>query len=765
MRKWILIVLLLLGLTSLPIIALAQSDMPFDITDARLNGLTLPEGTRYVFILPYNSADAVYDLSVTVNLPLGVQLISAQQANGVIFSGVSQNATHTQLFWRANEILSGDLFAPFAFTLNTPVNDVVDVTITWADSLGEVRNEQLFLYPNTLNALEGGASFNAEAPIPAEQFTFIGDTGVVIYSAQELPAGAITVREAPSEENPPAELGDFWWCSGLDLQGASGVTVYVPLRKPLPPLMPLTLFASVNGIWQVLDVQGYVSADGLYAVYDHPGGLIFTGTEAENNPTEVPPAPPPPPDSDGDGFTDDVDACPNAGDAGFGLDGAGCPLPPPDSDGDGFPDPNDTCPTQGDAGFGLGGDGCPLQPPPPPPDSDGDGRPDDADSCPTEGDLGFGIDGDGCPNPPPLDTDGDGIPDFADTCPEQGDLGLGLNTDGCPILPPPDTDGDGIPDTNDTCPEQGDAGFGIAPDGCPLLPTITPTSEIPAPTDVPTLTPTATVPPQPTPAPVTLVRFNFTQFTTIFGTTAQAQVEIAEPSPADVRVLISPLAGANNVIFNSPSEVIIPTGQTSATFGVSAEVNTNGFINLVASLPDNPNSSIVANILVQPLALTGITVTEARLLPNQTTRATVSMSNPAEFDISIALTSTTPDVFVAPIVMPAGATSTTFDITASPTFSGGQAQISATFGDTAIFGGQSVTSQPIQLASALNYQIVLPQTISTPGDYTGEIVLIDPIVAIPTTFTLASSRPDVIVPTQTTLPAGADRIAFTISIV
>lgn len=774
MRKWILIVLLLLGLTSLPIIALAQSDMPFDITDARLNGLTLPEGTRYVFILPYNSADAVYDLSVTVNLPLGVQLISAQQANGVIFSGVSQNATHTQLFWRANEILSGDLFAPFAFTLNTPVNDVVDVTITWADSIGEMRSEQVLLYPNTLNAVEGGASFNAEAPIPAQQFTFIGDTGVVIYSTQELPAGAITVREAPSEENPPAELGDFWWCSGLDLQGASGVTVYVPLRKPLPPLMPLTLFALVNGAWQALDVQGYVSADGLYAVYDHPGGLIFTGTEAENNPTEVPPAPPPPPDSDGDGFTDDVDACPNQGDGGFGLDGAGCPLPPPDSDGDGFPDPNDTCPMQGDAGFGLDGAGCPLQPPPPPPDSDGDGIADPNDSCPNQGDAGFGLGGDGCPLPPPPDTDGDGIPDFSDTCPTEGDLGLGLGGDGCPILPPPDTDGDGIPDPNDACPDQGDLGFGITADGCPLLPTFTPTpepptftptSEVPAPTDVPTATPTATIPPQPTPFPPELVLFGFSAPNSVFGRTAQAQLAIAEPFPADVRVTIQVIVGGTNISVNVPSEVTIPAGQTIASVPVSPNENKNGFVTLRASLVDNPTSRLTTNLFVLPLSLTSVSINSTRLVAGQTATGTVQIASPAEFDISLAISSNSPDVSVAPVIMPAGATSATFDVRLNPQNTTPQVQISASFGDTAIFGAQTVTSALVPVQTDVAYGITLPTSITSAGGYQGEIVLLGQPLPTNTTVTLTSPRPDVVIsPSTATILAGSTRTTFTFTV-
>ncbi|HRF94280.1 MAG TPA: hypothetical protein PLZ51_03755, partial [Aggregatilineales bacterium] len=317
MRKLITVLLLLFGLGLFTLSAVAQSVAPFDFPQARLNGLTLPEGTRYVLILPYNNSDALYDLSVTVDLPLGSQLISAQQSEGVNFVGASANESAYQLFWDAPEILSGNLFAPFTFTLTQPITTFIPVKMTWRDSLNEAQSAEIVLLPNTLNAVGQGASFNPEAPIPAEQFTFIGDTGVVIYTSQEMPASAISVREMAVEENPPAEMGDFWWCSGLELQGAGGVTVYVPLRKPLPPLMPLTLFAQEGGVWRILDIQGYVSADGLYAVYDHPGGIIFTGTEAENQPAEAPPAPPPPPDTDGDGRTDDVDSCPNQGDAGF----------------------------------------------------------------------------------------------------------------------------------------------------------------------------------------------------------------------------------------------------------------------------------------------------------------------------------------------------------------------------------------------------------------------------------------------------------------
>jgi hypothetical protein len=71
------------------------------------------------------------------------------------------------------------------------------------------------------------------------------------------------------------------------------------------------------------------------------------------------------PDTDGDGIPDPQDACPNEGDAGYGLDTNGCPLTPPDSDNDGIPDPQDDCPNEGDAGYGLDANGCPLPPPQP----------------------------------------------------------------------------------------------------------------------------------------------------------------------------------------------------------------------------------------------------------------------------------------------------------------------------------------------------------------------------------------------------------------
>ncbi len=172
----------------------------------------------------------------------------------------------------------------------------------------------------------------------------------------------------------------------------------------------------------------------------------------------------PPSDTDGDGYTDDVDACPNQADEGYGVDTNGCPLTgSEDSDGDGVPDLNDSCPADGNAGYGVDANGCPNV------DSDGDGVFDADDACPDRGEEGYGVDFQGCPNPPtPQDFDGDGVTDDVDQCFSEGDTyGYGVYPNGCPIM---DSDGDTYADPFDACPELGDQGNGVDGTGCPNPP-------------------------------------------------------------------------------------------------------------------------------------------------------------------------------------------------------------------------------------------------------------------------------------------------------
>lgn len=167
-------------------------------------------------------------------------------------------------------------------------------------------------------------------------------------------------------------------------------------------------------------------------------------------------------DIDGDGFLNEVDACPDRGDEGFGIDDNGCPNSPPDSDDDGVSDALDQCPQQGDLGDGLLPNGCPII------DSDDDGIPDTDDACPAVGDSGDGVDEEGCPLGI-ADADGDGIADDVDVCPGARD-DVDTDGDGIPNGCDDDDDGDGVLDGIDLCPFSGDtAGSRVDINGCPIL--------------------------------------------------------------------------------------------------------------------------------------------------------------------------------------------------------------------------------------------------------------------------------------------------------
>ncbi|MCS6836764.1 MAG: thrombospondin type 3 repeat-containing protein [Anaerolineae bacterium] len=192
-----------------------------------------------------------------------------------------------------------------------------------------------------------------------------------------------------------------------------------------------TVPSNASGVLYIVCYQPAVPDSGPFA-----GSAFFTVTA---------------PDRDGDGFSDDVDACPDE----FSQNSLtmGCP----DDDGDNVINSRDVCPNT----FGQAPSGCP--------DSDGDGFTDNIDACPSEfsqNSLTMG-----CP-----DDDADGIINSRDACPNA----FGQTPNGCPL----DSDQDGIPDSQDACPNA----FGQTPNGCPAAtPTLIPLSR-----ETPIITPSPT---------------------------------------------------------------------------------------------------------------------------------------------------------------------------------------------------------------------------------------------------------------------------------
>lgn len=150
-------------------------------------------------------------------------------------------------------------------------------------------------------------------------------------------------------------------------------------------------------------------------------------------PPDPPPKPPPPEpgDKDGDGYTDNVDECPEEPENFQGYkDGDGCP-DDADTDGDGLVDSKDACELLAEDKDGyLDEDGCPDV------DNDLDGIADAVDgkdgACKNDPEDPDGYeDEDGCPEP---DNDGDKVVDLEDQCPLIPGV-AGGSRPGCPKKP------------------------------------------------------------------------------------------------------------------------------------------------------------------------------------------------------------------------------------------------------------------------------------------------------------------------------------------
>ncbi len=169
-----------------------------------------------------------------------------------------------------------------------------------------------------------------------------------------------------------------------------------------------------------LDEGNYHDAKRTAEIAEKNAKLAIEKSPRDRCTEQAPKLPPKPGDRDGDGFTDDIDKCPDEAE-----------------DVDKFED----------------ADGCPD------PDNDADGITDRADKCPDDAeDMDKFEDIDGCPE---NDNDADGFADKVDQCPNEAEDKDGFeDDDGCPDV---DNDNDTFLDKDDKCPLE----FGVVPDGCP----------------------------------------------------------------------------------------------------------------------------------------------------------------------------------------------------------------------------------------------------------------------------------------------------------
>jgi hypothetical protein len=277
---WLLLLTLLLAF---PFPAQAQTQVAIIAPNVFLRGLQLSDGVRYTASLVKPSEGATFrNVSVEITLPAEAFFIEMTVDQQVQFDVIRINSQNQlTLIWQISRVEGDAPLAPFSFKLARPLANEVEFYIEWTTDDGLIIVENFYEVPPVSLADQA----TGQAALSDAQYSPIGTTGV---QAAIDPANAPLIVDAhllAGDFNPPAEYGDIWWCSILELFGspvAAPMRVIVPLRLPIAPFTALQLFhQQADGTWLPLAEQGVVTADGQFVMYTHPGGVVASGGESK----------------------------------------------------------------------------------------------------------------------------------------------------------------------------------------------------------------------------------------------------------------------------------------------------------------------------------------------------------------------------------------------------------------------------------------------------------------------------------------------------
>ncbi|MBZ0320460.1 MAG: hypothetical protein K8L91_28865 [Anaerolineae bacterium] len=263
----------------------AQQETPDDFSVQAAGMVTTDNALRYTVYVPKPLVDAE-SYVIQVGVPSDATINQVLHGGESTFDGIfAEAATSQQLVWTITDAPSDDDATMLSFILAKPIDKPLVVTASWDGTTLQKEIVPRYAYNfSNVGQIVLGSEESAE-------FQRVGVTGILIRAASGSAGGEstiITARALPPEDNPPAETGDYWWCSVLELSEiAEGETVIVqmPLRRPLPPGTPVVLFQrQADGSWLPLEHPGVVTADGQAVEYEHPGGVIATGVEASLQP-------------------------------------------------------------------------------------------------------------------------------------------------------------------------------------------------------------------------------------------------------------------------------------------------------------------------------------------------------------------------------------------------------------------------------------------------------------------------------------------------
>ncbi|HYH46713.1 MAG TPA: hypothetical protein VEG34_13595, partial [Thermoanaerobaculia bacterium] len=241
---------------------------------------------------------------------------------------------------------------------------------------------------------------------------------------------------------------------------------------------------------------------------------------------------------------------------------------------------------------------------------------------------------------------------------------------------------------------------------------------------------------------------------------ATGTVTLTAPVPAAIAAgLRVGLASGNAGVAAVPSSLVVPAGQSSATFQVTTQAVPVSTPVYISAFRQTTRS---ATLTVRAPAVSGLTLSPASFAPAcqaGSGRVTISGKAPTG-GLTVPLTSNHPTAVVpASVTVPAGATSFTFPITAPPATTTQSGTLTATYGGAS--RSATLTTRPVA-AAALD---IVPNPATGPATATATVTL-DCATPSDITVTLSSSKTTVAQPAvpSIVIPAGQSSGTFQVTV-
>lgn len=214
----------------------------------------------------------------------------------------------------------------------------------------------------------------------------------------------------------------------------------------------------------------------------------------------------------------------------------------------------------------------------------------------------------------------------------------------------------------------------------------------------------------------------------------------------------------NFSMITAPGQVVVPQGQTSASFEISAgNVTSQKDYTITASMG---MTSRTATLTVLPtVKLSYQTITPNHVVGGSTTTGTVYMVTAPVVPVQINLSSNKGSVSVpSTVTVPAGSTSASYEIVTGKVTSTSTATITALYNGTKKYA--SITVQPVPGVKTLGVDNGYPKGGTS---ITATVTLTYSNPNEPTTLTLSSSSSKAQVPATVVIPAGQTSASFTVT--